>query len=212
MGIVIDIVLILIILLSAFLGYKKGLVVLGAGLFAGIIAIILTLVLYRPISNAIIDNTQLDEKLAQVILEKGVNLIDTNKKDSSNEYVKAATDGVTDQIKNETLPAASQGLAVNIINILVPIALYFVLKIVLSIIIKLLDIVAKLPILKQFNEIGGIIYGLLRGAIIIIIMIALLNVYIKMNVNMDLEEKIQQTHITKFVYNKLGEVDVKNLF
>ena len=45
MGIIIDIVLIAILLLSTFLGYKKGLVKLGAKLFAGIIAIILTIVL-----------------------------------------------------------------------------------------------------------------------------------------------------------------------
>ena len=44
MGIMIDIILIAIVLLSAFLGYKKGLVKLGAKLFAGIIAIIITLI------------------------------------------------------------------------------------------------------------------------------------------------------------------------
>ena len=45
MGIIIDLILIAIVLLSAFLGYKKGLVKLGAKLFAGIIAIVLTLIL-----------------------------------------------------------------------------------------------------------------------------------------------------------------------
>ena len=44
MGILIDIILIIIILISTFLGYKKGLVKLGAKLFAGIIAIIVTTV------------------------------------------------------------------------------------------------------------------------------------------------------------------------
>ena len=39
MGFIIDIILVAILLLSTFLGYKKGLVKLGAKLFAGIIAI-----------------------------------------------------------------------------------------------------------------------------------------------------------------------------
>ena len=43
MGILIDIILIAILIISAFLGYKKGLVKLGAKLFAGIIAIIVTI-------------------------------------------------------------------------------------------------------------------------------------------------------------------------
>ena len=57
MGIIIDIILIAIVLLSAFLGYKKGLVKLGAKLFAGIIAIILTIIVYKPVSGMIIKNT-----------------------------------------------------------------------------------------------------------------------------------------------------------
>ncbi len=43
------------------------------------------------------------------------------------------------------------------------IILFIVSKIILSIIISLMDFVANLPILKQFNEIGGIIYGIVRG-------------------------------------------------
>ena len=59
MGILIDIIFIAIILLSAFLGYKKGLVNMASKLFAGILAIIITLILYQPVSNAIIKNTPL---------------------------------------------------------------------------------------------------------------------------------------------------------
>ena len=57
MGIVIDLILIAIIVISAFLGYKKGLVKLGAKLFACIIAIVITLILYRPVAGTIIKNT-----------------------------------------------------------------------------------------------------------------------------------------------------------
>ena len=63
MGILIDIILIAILLISAFSGYKRGLVKLGANLFAGIIAIVVTLILFRPIAGAIIKNTTLDEKI-----------------------------------------------------------------------------------------------------------------------------------------------------
>ena len=69
MGIIIDIVLIAIIILSAFLGYKKGLVKLGAKLVAGIIAIILTLIVYKPVSNFVIAHTSIDEKIEEAIVE-----------------------------------------------------------------------------------------------------------------------------------------------
>ena len=50
-----DITIIAIMALSIFLGYKKGLVKLGIGLCAGIIAIVVALILYRPITNLVIN-------------------------------------------------------------------------------------------------------------------------------------------------------------
>ena len=70
MGILIDIIFIAIILLSAFLGYKKGLVNMASKLFAGILAIIITLILYQPVSNTIIKNTPLQTKIENIIIEK----------------------------------------------------------------------------------------------------------------------------------------------
>ena len=46
---VVDIIIIVILALSIFFGYKKGLVELGIGLCGGIIAIVVALTLYRPI-------------------------------------------------------------------------------------------------------------------------------------------------------------------
>ena len=43
---VVDIIIIVILALSIFFGYKKGLVELGIGLCAGIIAIVVALTLY----------------------------------------------------------------------------------------------------------------------------------------------------------------------
>ena len=63
MGIILDIVLIAIIALNVFICYKKGLVKLAVGLIAVAAAIILALVFYKPVSNLIIENTELDENI-----------------------------------------------------------------------------------------------------------------------------------------------------
>ena len=65
-----DIIIIAIMALSIFLGYKKGLVKLGIGLCAGIIAIIAALILYRPITNLVINTTNIDENIEQHIIER----------------------------------------------------------------------------------------------------------------------------------------------
>lgn len=194
MGIIIDIILIAILLLSAFSGYKKGLVKLGAKLFAGIIAIIITIIIYKPVSGAIINNTQIDEKIQDVILQNTTNIINENSQ---------TTNIITNQVKNEILPNEAENIAKNAVYILTAIVLFIIVKIILSIVISLMDFVANLPILKQFNEVGGIVYGVLRGILIICICILLMGVITKINPESTLNEKIQSSYLTKNIYENI---------
>ena len=75
MGILIDIVIVLIILLSTFLAYKKGLIAQAIKLVAVIISILLTLLLYKPVSNFIINTTGIDEAIQNGIYEKSYETI-----------------------------------------------------------------------------------------------------------------------------------------
>ena len=79
MGIILDIILVVILAGSIFLGYKKGLVKVAVSLFALIISLVVTLVFYRPISNTIINNTDWDEKIEQVIIENTTKKIEETK-------------------------------------------------------------------------------------------------------------------------------------
>lgn len=191
MGIIIDGVLIAIVLLSAFLGYKKGLVKLGAKLFAGIIAIILTIIVYKPVSGMIIKNTNIDEKIKDTIIQNATDVIDKNVPVENN---------ITNQVENNILPEQAENLSKNVIYAVTAVVLFIVVKIILSIVISLMDFVANLPILKQFNEVGGIIYGLVRGALIVGICILLMGAYTKINPESGLSNNIQSTYITKMIY------------
>lgn len=197
MGIIIDIILIAILLLSTFLGYKKGLVKLGAKLFAGIIAIILTIVLYKPVANAIIKNTPIDEKIENVIIENTTNFVDEKTKNID------ATTQITNQVKNQMLPGEARKISAGVIYSVTAIVLFLASKIILSIVISLIDGIAKLPILKQFNEIGGIAYGIARGILIVLIVIAAMRAYTKIKPESTLNHKIQETYITKIVCEKI---------
>lgn len=197
MGIIIDISLIAILLLSTFLGYKKGLVKLGAKLFAGIIAIILTIILYKPVANAIIKNTPIDEKIENIIIENTTNFVDEKTKDVE------ATTQITNQVKNEMLPEEARKISTGIIYSVTAIVLFLSSKIILSIVVSLIDGIAKLPILKQFNEIGGIAYGIARGILIVLIVVAAMRVYTKIKPESTLNDKIQDTYITKTICEKI---------
>lgn len=194
MGIIIDVILVAIILLSAFLGYKKGLVKLGAKLFAGIIAIILTIIIYKPVSEMIIKNTSIDEKVRDTIIQNATNIMEENKQ---------LPDAITNQVQNNILPEQAENIAKNLVHAVTAVVLFLAVKIILSIVISLMDFVANLPLLKQFNEIGGIVYGLVRGVLIVCICVILMGVYSKINPESSLNKEIQNTYITKMIYNKI---------
>lgn len=206
MGIVIDIILVLIVALSAFLGYKKGLVELGAKLFAGIIAIVITLIIYKPVGNIVIKNTSIDEKIENTILEKTTNVIDENSKISDNKYIQDASDNAVSQVKEEVLPEQARNIAVNVVYVATALILFIVSKIVLSIVISLANAVASLPILKQFNEIGGLLYGLVRGAIISFVLILVIGTVAKLNPNGSLSKNVESTYLLKEVYDNVVKI------
>lgn len=194
MGIFIDIILIAIILLSAFLGYKKGLVKLGAKLFAGIIAIIVTIIIYKPVSEIIINNTSIDEKVEDAIIQNTTNIINENEQIQND---------ITNQLEDNLLPEQAENLSVNIVYAVTAVVLFIAVKIILSIVISLMNFVANLPLLKQFNEVGGIIYGIVRGILIVCICVLLMGIYAKINTESTLNSKIQNTYLTKMIYENI---------
>lgn len=194
MGIIIDIILIAIVILSAFLGYKKGLVKLGAKLFAGIIAIVVTILIYKPVANIVINNTPIQSKIENTILKNTPQLVESDSE---------LTNTIVESVQNEVLPAQVKEMSKSIVYAITAIVLFIVVKIALSIAISLVDAVANLPILKQFNEVGGIIYGLVRGVLIVGICILLIGVFIKINPESDLKDKIESSIITKNIYGNI---------
>ena len=69
MGIIIDIFIIAIICLFGYLGYKKGLTKSFLTIFSFFIALIISIVLFKPLSNILINNTQFDEQIENSIVD-----------------------------------------------------------------------------------------------------------------------------------------------
>ena len=69
MSILLDLIIVGIILLSTFLGYKKGLIGVAFKIVSFVIAIVITLILYVPVSNLVINHTGLDESIENAIVE-----------------------------------------------------------------------------------------------------------------------------------------------
>lgn len=204
MGIIIDIVLVLFLLGSVYLGYKKGLVSVAVSLVAFIAAIIITVMLYRPIADMIIKNTDWDEKLQATIQSNVDSATTSNKKEEEN----SITDEIVEGTKKEILPETSKTVAVNIIYGGTMIGLFIVSRLALLLINLVSGAITSLPIIKQFNEAGGIAYGLLRGVIIVYAIVMLLNLIISFDPNGALNDMMQSTILAKILMN----FNIFNLF
>lgn len=204
MGIIIDIILVLFVLGSVYLGYKKGLVKVAVSLVAFIAAIIITVLLYRPIADLIIKNTDWDEKLQATIQTN----VDSATSSNKTEEEKDITDNIVEGAKKEILPGTSKTVAINIIYGGTMIGLFIVSRVILLLINLMSDAITSLPIIKQFNEAGGIAYGFLRGIIIVYAIVMLLNLIISFDPQGALNDIVQSTILTKLLIN----FNIFNLF
>lgn len=192
-GIIIDILIVAFLALSVFLGYKKGFVSLAIKLCAFIIAILITFVLYRPIGNLIINTTSIDESIQDSIYNK---VTETMQKDSENEF----TSDLIESAKQGMLTQSARELSINIVYAGTAIVLFVIARIILIFVNSLANLIAKLPIIKQANEVGGAIYGLLRGIVIIYAILLIINFVGEVNPKNIATETINETTLTKVMY------------
>ena len=69
MGVIVDLILIAILLAFMVIGYIRGLAGSLIKLASFAIAIVLAVTLYKPISNTLIEKTQIDEKIEEALIQ-----------------------------------------------------------------------------------------------------------------------------------------------
>lgn len=168
MNYLIDLIILAIIALSTFIGYKKGLIKVAFGLISFILAIILSIVLYKPVSNFIVNYTTLDDIIETTIHER------LESPDISDEETNNIVSNYYTHIKSASSAVIADGISKAIINIGCIIIVFLLSKIVLLFFKFTGDFIAKLPLIKQVNNVGGFLYGLLKGFIIIYLLLALI--------------------------------------
>ena len=191
MGIVADVILCSIVILNVFIGYKKGLIKVAFNIFAFFIAIIATLILFKPISNLIINNTQIDDKIKETIVTKA----------SRNQEQNESKKNKAEEVKNTTIEAIAGTISIRAVEILTWILLFIVIRIALILLKFLSETISEIPIIKQFNEIGGIIYGIIKSAVIIIFVLTIIFIISSINGNGKVNDAIEESYVTKFLYN-----------
>lgn len=195
MNYLLDLIVLAIIALSTFIGYKKGLIKVAFGLVSFILAIVISVLLYKPVSNFVIEYTPLDDYIEQTIFER------LDSPETTDEETENIVANYYNNIKNASTNVIADGISKTIINVSCMIIVFIISKLLLLLFRFFGDLISKLPLIKQVNEAGGFLYGLLRGFIVIyglLALIAIISPIINMN---ELVAMINKSIITNIMYN-----------
>ena len=230
MEIIVDLIILAIFAICLGLGFKKGLTGSLLKIISFILALVIAFLLFKPVSNFIVDHTNWDETLEQAIRQT---LIEENSQENNQEenieiqngegkeaqigneekvkkqsmsevmidYINETIENAGTEAKNTIVDATARNVAVTIINVGVLIVLFVVSRIILVFIKGLTQLITKLQIIKQFDKLGGILYGLLEAFIIIYVILAILSFVSPMISQTGILQAIENSFLGSIMYN-----------
>ncbi len=204
MGILMDLIIIAILVLSIIMGYKKGLINVVFNIFAFFIALIATIILYRPVANIIINNTEIDDKIKSAIINNTTEEKQSEESSSNTgmqKYIEDAIKNTADEAKSQVIETVANTVSIRAVEILTSIILFIVIRAVLIVLKVFTQAIANLPLIKQFNELGGVVYGIAKGLVIIYIILTIMYFVVSINGKGNIAEAINNSYITKILYN-----------
>lgn len=215
-----DVLIIVIFAINVIKGWKNGLVLSFFYMASFIVAGIMAKIYYPVVSKYIMGDSTIFMKVQSLIGQRFQTAVNNNvlaegivgnrsifevlkfpksienifmKSDVFKDYSISAMNGVNNYV--------SDVLAQMFIDFVSMIIIFFVVKMLLFIVGHLLDGIASLPILKQFNSLGGIVFGFIKGAFIVFIFLAIITPFTTMTDSGVLIEGLEKSILAKALYN-----------
>ena len=200
------IVIVAIIALCLFLGYRRGLTGSLLKILSFVLAIVIAFILFKPVSNLVINHTNWDDSLKtsieQFITEKTST---PEEKSSLPQVIVDYIDETMAQSVNEAKEVAIENTAQSVTNLIVNagvwIAVFIIARILLIFIRFITALIAKLPVIKQFDKLGGILYGILEAFVILYVLLAIISFIAPMINNAEFIDALNKSFIGSMLYN-----------
>lgn len=197
MAIAVDLMVLSIVLLFVFLGYKRGLVKVAFKLCTFFIAIILAFMLYKPVAKIVIENTNIDETIETKITDK---ILPEGKTETDEVDLSESLPTIILKNSENTVQSIAKSCSNTLIETACLVLIFIITKIVLKFVTALADLIAKLPVLKQFNKLGGTIYGIIEGLFIVFLGFAVISLIAPM-LDVSVLEAINSSTLGSICYN-----------
>ena len=199
--------IILVLIIAIILGRHKGLTVCLVNFFSLIIALVVSLMLYRPVSNYIMEKTPIGNNIKETIKQNIPMNDEELKVDDSSILPEGMKNYIKEQAKNaneakdEAIENVSTQLATEVVSIVSFLGIFIIVRAVLLIVKILSKIINKLPILKQIDHLGGAIIGAIEGIILVYFAFAVISTISPVFENTKVLEYINDSYVGKMMYN-----------
>ena len=209
MAIAIDLIIAAILGISIFFGYKNGLTKSLIKIVSFIIAIIIAAIFFKPVSNFVIEKTEIDDNIKQAVVnlvikdveEEGKVKEDTNLPKAMVDYINESVENTIEDTKTNIVNKSAEKIAETAINVGTAIILFIIARIILLVITALTDILTDLPVIKQLDKTGGVLYGIIKALLIIFVIFALISLISPALEKTEIIKSINQSFIGSFLYN-----------
>lgn len=196
-----DLLIVFVFIFSMISGFRKGLILSLAALFSFVISFIVANKYYERLSIFLISNTKLLEEIKSLIpvdiqsnMNNGVSL--ENLPNGAHSYITQLFMGGDLPFMDEFLNAIAKGI-IHIISFLL---IFLIIRIILSVFVRGINSIFKLPILNFFNKIGGGVIGIIRGIVSNIVIVSILYIIAIVGIKGDLVNEINNSILASYFY------------
>ncbi len=215
---ILDLILLIIIILSVYTGYKKGFIVMLASFIGKFVALTISYFYYEPFKKFLIDFTGIDSYVSDKIKISLSNLGGHAAQSTvaSSDLTAVSKMPLPDSIKvklmdylTESANTLGKSVATSLTDFIMTIIAFFLLFIFImlfiSILVRTLNLIAKLPVLNTFNKLGGIFFSLVTTYILLTVAFLIITSFISMETTSSLNEMLNNSVLAKrlLVYNPI---------
>ena len=203
---IIDIIIIALIALGVFFGYKKGLVGILIGVASLILSIILAFVLQGPVSEYLYSTpvgTSIESKVTEFVNDtlssennENVDSEDNTKKE--NDFFSKVIQDATNS--EDTVKEASKNITMFILKGITFIGIFILVRIICYILQMILNVVFDLPILHSVNKFGGMAINLVATLLKLWILLAAIQLISSVVAIDFITNLINKSYLTKLLY------------
>lgn len=207
---IVDILIVIIILLGVLEGLFRGFIVVAMSFLSYIISLLVAKMFYPKLSNFMMNSTDLfgdikkgiDTWIVDLSQNIGADQIVNNMK--LPDVIKASSNTQIQESVNQQTNIVSTGITGLFFNIVSIVLIFIAVKFLLFIIMKLLDSVAQIPILKELNKLVGIFVGGVKGIFLVYVAFLLITPIITFAPDGNLATAVLESNLgPMFYYNNI---------